>query len=106
MSASTPARPLPALLRTLLTLGAGVAFIGAVALIGSTQPRPDAPSQFGRGGQGANAGAVEDNPEAGEQAEVGAERAAAYNEAKEQGKAGQARPSANAGSAAATLGWA
>ena len=103
MTGSSPARPLPAFVRTLLTVAAGVAFVGAVALIGATQPRPDTPSDLGRGGP--QAGSQEDNPEAGEQAEIAAERAEAYQEAKEHGKVGQARPTAGAGVAAAAAGW-
>ena len=58
MPASSPARPVPAIVRTLLTVAAGIAFIGAVAFIGATQPRSDAPSELGRGGPGT---AAEDN---------------------------------------------
>ncbi|HEY3164986.1 MAG TPA: sialidase family protein [Candidatus Limnocylindrales bacterium] len=86
-----------------MTIGAGVAFIGAVALIGATQPGPDVRSDLTRGGPGAVA---EDNPEAEEQAEIAAERAEAYQEAKEHGNAGQVRPAAGAGAAAAPAGWA
>ena len=39
MLGSSPSRPLALVGRTVLTLAAGVAFVGAVALIGATQPR-------------------------------------------------------------------
>ena len=89
------------LVKTLVTIGAAAAFIGAVALVGATQPRSvDLPSALGRGGPDADV-----NPEAAEQAEIAEERHEAYEEAEAQGKVGQVRLTA-AGAAAPTAGWA
>jgi len=85
---------------TLLTLAAAIAFIGAVAMIASTQPSvADGPGALARGG-----GTAADNPEREEQAEQAAERAEAYEQAKEKGLVGQARPTGAAAAAPAT-GW-
>jgi len=101
MSGSTPARPWSGITRTLLTIGAAVAFIGAVALIADTQPPgPDLPGDATRGGPQADV-----NPEAAEQAEQAEERQEAYEQAEEQGKVGQARPTGQA-AAAPVAGWA
>ena len=54
MSGSTPVRPWSGVTRSVLTIAAAVAFIGAVALIADTQPpRPRASR---RGGAGRSAG--------------------------------------------------
>ena len=90
-------------LAAVATIAVSSAFIGAVALIGVTQPRPaDGPSALGRGGPGAK---PDVNPEAEEQAEIAEERAEAFEEAEREGKVGQARPTGNAALAPA-VGWA
>ena len=87
---------------TVLTLLAAIAFIGAVALIGSTQPSAaDAPGALSR----AKADAADVNPEAAEQAEGAQERAEAYEEAQREGSVKAARPTGAAATLAAT-GWA
>jgi hypothetical protein len=102
MTGSSPARPLPGFARTLAVVLVGAAFIGAVALIGSTQPAPaDGPGALARGG----GGATDVNPEAAEQGEQAQERREAYQEAVEQGTVGQQRPT-GAAAAAPVAGWA
>ena len=102
MLGSSPSRSSSALGQTLLTVAAGVAFIGAVALIGATQPRlADGPGAFGRGGP---RDAADVNPDAAEQGQIAQERAEAYQRAADQGTVGQARPIGKAASAPAT-GW-
>ncbi len=101
MTGSNQTRFLSSVRQTLVAVAAGVAFIGAVALVGATQPASDGPGSLGRGGPNA---AADVNPEAAEQADVAQERAEAYARAKEQGTAGQARPTGGAGGAAAA-GW-
>jgi len=104
MLGSSQSRSLSALGQTVLTVVAGVAFIGAVALIGATQPTAaDGPGAFARGGP---RDAADVNPEAEEQAEIAEERHEAYEEAEREGTVGQVRPTAGAGVAAAAAGWA
>jgi hypothetical protein len=87
---------------TVLTLAAAIAFIAAVAVIGSTQPAPgDGPGAFAR----AKADAADVNPEAAEQAEGAEERREAYEEAERAGLVKAARPTGPTAAAAAT-GWA
>ena len=103
MLGSSPSHPLSSLGRTVLTVAAGVAFVAAVALVGTTQPSPgDAPGAFTRGGPGA---AADVNPEAAEQGEQADEKFEAWEEAQEKGTAGQSRPT-GAAAAAAAVGWA
>ena len=103
MTGSTPARPLSAATRTVLTVAAGVAFIGAVALVGGPRsgPAADVPGAQARGGPGA---AADVNPEAAEQGELTQERNEAFAQAKEQRTAGKALP--QAAPAAPAAGWA
>ena len=102
MLGSSPSRPLSGLGRTLLTAAAGAAFIGAVAVIGASQPRPaDGPGALARAGHGA----TDVNPEAAEQADQAAEKAAAFQAAQANGTVGQARP-VGAAAAAPVAGWA
>ncbi len=103
MLGSSPSRPLSAARQTLLTIAVAAAFIAAVAVIGATQPSPaDGPGALARAGHGA---AADVNPEAAEQGEQAQEKLEAWQEAQEQGRVGQARPT---GSAAAppAAGWA
>ena len=103
MLGSSPSRPLALVGRTVLTVAAGIAFVGAVALIGATQPRAgDGPGAFSRGGPH-DAGDV--NPEAAEQAEQAQEKIEAWASAKQLGIAGQSRPTGATAAPAAT-GWA
>ena len=104
MSGTPPPASVSALRSTALTVAAAVAFIGAVAVIGSTQPGPaDGPGALAR----AKADATDVNPEAAEQGERAQERAEAYELALEAGRAGQMRPSAGGGVASAPApGWA
>jgi hypothetical protein len=90
--------------RTVLTVAAAVAFIGAVALIAGSRSAPsaDLPGAEARGGPGT---AADDNPEAAEQGELAEERNGAFEQAQEQGTAGQARPKGSA-AAAPVAGWA
>src|SRR5260221_10204165 len=89
MPGSSPARPLSSLGRTLLTVAAGAAFIGAVGLVAATQPAVgDRPGAFARGG----GGATDVNPEAAEQGEQAPEKTEAWQEAPQHGLVGQARP--------------
>src|SRR4051812_36355243 len=103
MTGSSPAHPWSRMAITLLTIAAAIAFIGAVAMIASTQPSPaDGPGALARGGGGG--GTADENPEKEEQAEQAAERAEAYEQAQEKGLVGQARPTGAAAAAPAT-GW-
>jgi hypothetical protein len=103
MFGSSASRSLSAMGRTILTIAAAIAFIGAVALIGATQQSPnDSPGALARAGHG---NATDVNPEAGEQGDQAAEKIEAYQQAVEQGTAGQARPSGAAGGTPA-VGWA
>ncbi|HET7472668.1 MAG TPA: sialidase family protein [Candidatus Limnocylindrales bacterium] len=87
---------------TVRTVIAAIAFIGAVAMVGATQPSPaDGPSALAR----AKGDAADVNPEAGEQAEQTEKRAEAYEEAEREGKIGAARPT-GAAAAAPAAGWA
>jgi hypothetical protein len=98
-----PARATSALGQTLLTVIAAMTFIGAVALIGSTQPRAgDAPGTLTRGGP---RDAADVNPEAEEQQEQAEERREAFEEAARDGRTGQVRPAAGPGAAAPAAGW-
>ena len=104
MLGSSQSRSLSGMGQTLLTILAGIAFVGAVALIGATQPSPaDAPGALTRGGP---RDAADVNPEAAEQAEIAEERHEAYEEAEREGRVGQSRPTAGVGVAAAAVGWA
>ena len=88
MPGSSPSRPLSSLGRTFLTVAAGAAFIRSVALIAATQPTvADRPGAFARGG-----GATDVNPEAAEQGEQAQEKIEAWQQARAQGRVGQARP--------------
>ena len=101
---SRPSRATSALGQTVLTVLAAIAFIGAVALIGSTQPPAgDAPGALTRGGP---RDAADVNPEAEEQQEQAEERREAYEEAEREGRTGQVRPAAGPGVAAPAAGWA
>ena len=103
MFGSSPSRPLPRFVQTLLSGAVAAAFIGAVALVGATQPSAtDAPGAFARGGP---RDAADVNPEALEQGEQAQEKIAAWNKAVQNGTAGQARPTGAAAAVAAT-GWA
>ena len=104
MTGSFASRPASIALRTLVTIAIGAAFIGAVALIGATQPgNADGPGAFARGGPGSD----EDlNKEAEEQQERAEQRREAFEEAVKAGKAGQVRPAAGPGVAAPAPGWA
>jgi hypothetical protein len=104
MLGSSPSRSSSALAQTVLALLAGMAFIGAVAVVGATQPSAaDGPGALTRGGP---RDAADVNPEAEEGAEKAEERREAYEDAERQGKVGQMRPTAGAGVAAAAAGWA
>jgi hypothetical protein len=104
MIGSTSSRPRSIVFRTVLTVAAAAAFIGAVALIAGPRSAPpdDGPGALTRGGPGV---AADDNPEAAEQAEIAEERNEAYERAKEQGKAGQVRPDSKAAANAPAPGW-
>ncbi|HET7029940.1 MAG TPA: sialidase family protein, partial [Candidatus Limnocylindrales bacterium] len=96
------AGPVSAFRSTILTLIAAIAFIGAVALIGSTQPSAsDGPGALAR----ARADAADVNPEAAEQGEQAEERAEAYEEAEREGRVAAGRPTGSA-AAAPAAGWA
>ena len=103
MVGSSPSRPMSSLARTLLTAAAGVAFIGAVALVGATRPSAvDGPGALGRGGPHDTADV---NPEAAEGGERAQEKIEAFREAIGNGSVGQARPT-GPGAAAPVAGWA
>src|SRR3954447_5041936 len=102
MPGSTSSTPISAVRSTLFTVAAAIAFIGAVAIIGATQPSAsDDPGALSR----AKADAADVNPEAAEQAEQAEERHEAYEAAEDAGLVGQARPTGAAAAAPAT-GWA
>jgi len=103
MLGSSPSRPQSSFARTALTVAAGAVFVGAVALVGATQPPvTDSPGAFARGGPH---DAADVNPEAAEQAEQAQERIEAWEAAQDQGIAGQSRP-IGAAAAAPAAGWA
>src|SRR5215212_3237772 len=103
MSGSTPSASLSIVRSTVLTIVVAVGFIGAVAVIGSTQGAPgDGPGALAR----AKADGADANPEAEEQEEQAEERREAYEEAEREGKVGQVRAAPGGAVAVAATGWA
>src|SRR5256885_704451 len=100
MTGSTAPRLSSVQRRTIFTIAAAAAFIGAVAFVAVPRRAPsiDGPNGLGRGGPGSTAGA---NPEAAEQQETTDRRNEAFAAARSQGKTGQVRPKA----AVAASGW-
>jgi hypothetical protein len=100
MTGSTSPRPLSVMTRTVLTVAAAVAFIGAVAFIAGPRSATavDGPGELARGGPSVDDGGAE---EAAEQLEKTEQRNEAFAEARREGTSGQVRPAA----APAAAGW-
>jgi hypothetical protein len=100
MTGSIPSRRTSVVTRTVLTLAASAAFIGAAAFVAGPRSAPiiDGPGDAGRAAPGGNDGGAD---EAAEQQETTDQRNQAFAAARSKGKSGQVRPAG----ANAARGW-